>query len=91
MFELFKEKLLDGMEIIKTKETASTHIITVRCRGKNQIVYLHKTCAPGRQNHLVHQALCNVMAGTALDEMDHKATKMWLDRMTDYSKWAWEY
>ena len=91
MLQLFKEKLMPGMEIIKVKETPHNYTVTVMCEGKETVTYLHKTCAPGRQNCIVHQAFCNIKAGAALDRGDPEAAKKWLDRNTDFGKWAWEY
>ena len=91
MFELFKAKLMPGMEIVRVKETSGQYLVTTRYKGDTNVTYLHKTCAPGRQNHLIHQALCNIIAAAAIEAGDYETAKLWLDRNTDFSKWAWEY
>ena len=58
MLALFKSHLLPGMEITKVKETGAYYIITTVYQGHTDVTHLHKTCAPGRQNHIVHQAFC---------------------------------
>lgn len=91
MLELFKSHLINGMEIVKVKKKASEYIITTLYKGNEHVTYLHKTCAYGRHNHLVHQAFCNILASAAIDADDYETSRKWLDRNMDFTKWAWEY
>ena len=81
MLNVLKERLLDGMEILKVKENRSKYEITFLISGGEIKVELPKTCAPGCQDIVVDQAMFLAMCNAETAKGKFDAAKDWLDKI----------
>ena len=81
MLTVLKERLLDGMEIVKAKEKLSKYEITFLIKGVEVKTEIPKTCTPGMQNRVVDQSIFGAMAESAFKHGDIEEAGKWLDKI----------
>lgn len=83
MLNVLKERLLDGMEIVKVKEKPSKYEITFFISGGEIKEELPKTCTPGMQNRVADHTMFNAMCKAEIEKVNFQAAKGWLDRIME--------
>lgn len=83
MLDILKERLPEGLEVVKVKDKASASQIqiTFSYKGMESVNWIHKTCAPGCENRLCDQTIASTMLGYALDQKDLQMAEFWRDKM----------
>lgn len=83
MLDILKERLPEGLEVIKVKDKASASQFELwfAYRGMEEKNWLHKTCAPGYENKLCDQTIASTMMGFALELRDIEMAEYWRDKM----------
>lgn len=83
MLDILKERLPEGLEVVKVKDKASASQIqiTFSYKGLESISWLYKTCAPGCENKLCDQTISSAMLGFALKSRDLQMADYWQDKM----------
>lgn len=79
MFEILKERLPEGLEIIKTKHRtgASQMEILFKYDGTEQKGWLQTTCAPGYAERNCDFTIAAVMIGIGFDRNDREMIIRW--------------
>lgn len=80
MLEIFKSKLPQDVEIVKTKGGYYKTEVTLRYRKVTHLLMLHKMCVPGDENYLCDIEICNAMMAIAMKKKDNDMFKAWLKR-----------
>lgn len=84
MLDILKDRLPEGLEIVKVKDKASASQIQIWFSykgGEPEVSWLYKTCVPGRENKLCDQTIACVMLGVALKLKDLGMAEYWKDKM----------
>lgn len=83
MLDVLRERLPDGLEIIKVQDKANASQIKMwfRYKGAETVNWVSKTCAPGYATKLCDQTIASTMMGIALDLQDLEMAEQWKDRM----------
>ena len=81
MLNILKERMLDGMEIVKAKEKPSKYEITFSIKGVEVKTEIPKACTPGMQNRIVDDTIFNAMAQSAFKRGDFEDVGKWLDKI----------
>lgn len=81
MLEIFKSVLVEGMQIVKTKETSDKYKITVKFLNTTTVVDLNKTCTPTYELQYCKGAVATALSSIYLDLKDIAHTRFWLDRV----------
>lgn len=70
MLDILKERLPEGLEIVKVKDKASASQIqiTFSYEGTEEVGWVHKTCAPGCEKKLCDQTIASIMFSFALKQ-----------------------
>lgn len=79
MLDILKERLPEGLEIIKEKgkASASQTEITFRYQGIEEKSWLPKTCAPGCAEKVCDQTIACTMWGFGLKMQDMEMVEHW--------------
>lgn len=83
MLDILKERLPEGLEVVKVKDKASASQIqiTFRYEGMENVSWLYKTCTPGCENKLCDQTIASTMLGFALKRKDLRMADYWNDKL----------
>lgn len=85
MLDILKERLPDGLEIIKVKDRGNQTQIWFRYQGYETRGELQKTCAPGYAEQNCDYTISNAMMSIALKKGDAQMTKVWHDRLLSHN------
>lgn len=81
MLDILKDRLIDGLEIVKVKELSSKYVIMFRYEDDEQKAELPKNCAPGMHNAVADNAIITAMSGIYINRGEYKKAKEWLDKI----------
>lgn len=83
MIDILRERLPDGLEITKVKDTASASQIKIwfTYKGMEAVNWISKTCAPGCATRLCDKTIASTMLAIALDLKDLEMADYWNDKM----------
>lgn len=81
MLEILESRLIDGLEIVKVKETNSKYTITFRFGDDEAKADLPKSCAPGAHNTVADSTIITVMSSICIRRGDFATAKEWLDKL----------
>lgn len=83
MLDILKERLPEGLEIVKVKDRANASQIQVffSYEGKESTNWIRKTCAPGWEEKLCDRTIASTMLGYALDRKNLEMADYWKDKM----------
>ena len=81
MLDILKGRLIDGLEIVRAKETNNKYVITFRFDGDEGRADLAKSCAPGAHNAVADNAIITAISGIYFDRGDFAKAKEWLDKI----------
>lgn len=83
MLDILKERLPDGMEISKVKDTASSCQLEIwfSYQGMEDKNWLTKVCAPGCEHKICDQTIATSMLGFALKLKNLEMCDYWHDKM----------
>lgn len=89
MLEILKERLPEGLEIVKVQDRANASQIKLQFsyEGETTFGYLPKACAPGYAERICDQTVCSTMMGIALDRKDLEMVELWHTKLQEtYSR-----
>lgn len=88
MLEILKERLPEGLEIIKVQDRTSSSQIQLlfRYRDIETRGTLQKTCAPGYAEINCDYTICSVMMAIALKAGDRRMAEHWRERLLSQNK-----
>lgn len=81
MLDVLEGRLIDGLEIVKVKETNRKYDITFRFGVDEAKADLPKSCAPGAHNAVSDTTIITVMSSIYLKRGDYAKAKEWLDKL----------
>ena len=81
MLDVLKGRLIDGLEIVKVKETNSRYTITFRFDGNEAKADLPKSCSPGAHDAVADTAIITAMSSIYFNRGDFAKAKEWLDKI----------
>ncbi len=83
MLDILKERLPEGLEIVKVKDKASASQIKIwfSYKGMESVSWIYKTCAPGCEIKICDQTIASAMLGIALNLKDIEMADYWKDKM----------
>lgn len=81
MLDVLKDRLIDGLEIVKVKETNSKYTITFRFEDNEGKADLPKSCSPGAHNEVADATIITVMSSIYMKRGDYAKAKEWLDKI----------
>ncbi|MBQ9739716.1 MAG: hypothetical protein IJV91_02140 [Kiritimatiellae bacterium] len=83
MLDILKERLPEGLEIVKVKDRSNASQIQVffSYEGEESTNWISKTCAPGWEEKLCDRTIASTMLGYALDRKDLAMADYWKDKM----------
>lgn len=83
MLDILKERLPEGVEVVKVKSKASASQSEVWFvyQGMEGKTWLSKTCAPGYENKICDQNIATLMLGFALQMKNLEMAEYWRDKM----------
>ena len=81
MLEILEGRPIDGLEIVKVKETNSKYTITFRFENDEAKADLPKSCAPDAHNAVADSAIITAMSSIFIRRGDFAAAKEWLDKL----------
>ena len=83
MLDILKERLPEGMEIVKVKDKANASQTEVwfGYQGMEVKSWLMKFCAPGCENKICDRTIANSMLGFALKLENIEMAEYWRDKM----------
>lgn len=82
MLNVLKERLPEGLEIVKVKNRSGRSQIEILFRydGVEFTSWLLKTCTPGCENLVCDSVIFAVMAAIALKQNDLEKARHWMDK-----------
>lgn len=85
MIDILRERLPEGLEIIKVKDKASASQIQIffSYEGAESTNWISKTCVPGYQNRLCDKTIASTMLHYALQRKDLKMADYWEGKMVN--------
>lgn len=81
MFDVLKGRLIDGLEIVRVKETNSKYTITFRFEGDEAKADLPKSCSPGAHGAVADTSIITAMSSIYFKRGDYAKAKKWLDKL----------
>lgn len=83
MLDILKERLPEGLEIVKVKDRSNASQIQVffSYEGEESTNWISKTCVPGWEEKLCDRTIASTMLGYALDRKDLAMADYWKDKM----------
>lgn len=81
MLEILESRLIDGLEIVKVKETNSKYTITFRFGDDEARADLPKSCAPGAQDKVADSTIITAMSSIYINRGEYAKAKNWLDKL----------
>ena len=81
MLSIMRERLIEGLTIVKYKEYANKYVVTLAIGSKVTTVDLLKNCAPGYHNDIVDRAIWTALSSIYLNMGDLVTAKKWLDKL----------
>jgi hypothetical protein len=81
MLEIFKSVMIDGMEIVKTKELANKYKVTLKFKGSENTIELNKTCAPTYEISYCKGAVATALSSIYINLGDFENARKWLDKV----------
>ena len=81
MLDVLKERLIDGLEIVKVKETNSRYTITFHFDGDEGRADLPKSCSPGAHNAVADNAIITAISSIYFNRGEFAKAKEWLDKI----------
>lgn len=81
MLDVLKDRLIDGLEIVKVKETNNKYAITFRFEDNEAKAGLPKSCSPGAHNKVADSTIITVMSNIYIKCGDYTKAKEWLDKL----------
>jgi len=83
MLDILKERLPEGLQIIKVKDKASSDQMEIwfSYEGMEGNGWLRKTCAPGYAGRNCDYTIANAMLGFALQRRDLEMAEFWKDKL----------
>jgi len=81
MLDVLKDRLIDGLEIVKVKETNIKYTITFCFDGDETTADLHKSCAPGAHNAVADSAIITAVSTVYFNRGDFAKAKEWLHKI----------
>lgn len=81
MLDILKGRLIDGLEIVKVKETNSKYIITFRFEGDEAKADLPKSCSPGAHNAVSDNAIITAISSIYFNRGEFSKAKEWLGKI----------
>ena len=82
MLDVLKDRLFDGLEIVKVKEMNSRYTITFRFEGDEAKADLPKTCSPGAHNKVADSTIITAMSSIYLNRGDIAKAKECLNKIS---------
>lgn len=82
MLEILKTRLPEGLKILKVKDRPGYSQAEIRFEydGTEGIGWLHKVCAPGKENAICDYSICAVMANICIQRNELEKARLWLDK-----------
>lgn len=82
MLDIFKERMPQGMEIVKVKERNNYYHLLVSYQGTTAEAHLGKAVAPGYAEKNCDFTICATMAGIGFDTGNVAMAKEWLEKQS---------
>lgn len=79
MLEIFKERMPEGLTIIKSSKRDDWYKMLVEYKGTEANISLRATCQPKNENKECDYAIATVMMSIALKRNDLELCKQWKD------------
>lgn len=81
MLDVLKDRLIDGLEIVKVKETNSRYTITFCFDSSEGVADLPKSCAPGAHSAVADYAINTAISSIYFNRGDYAKAKEWLNKI----------
>ena len=81
MLDILKGRLIDGLEIVKVKETNTKYTITFAFDGDKASAELPKSCSPTAHNEVADNTIITAMSSIYFNRGDYAKAKEWLDKI----------
>lgn len=83
MLDILKERLPDGLEIVKVKNKNSSSQIEIHFNyeGTSAVNWLPKVCAPGHAEQVCDRTSFGAMLSVALHRKDLEMAERWVAKM----------
>lgn len=81
MLDVLESRLIDGLEIVKVKETNSKYTITFRFGEDEAKADLPKSCPPSAHESVADNTIITAMSSIYFNRGDYAKAKQWLDKI----------
>lgn len=82
MLEIMKERLPEGLEIVRVRELAGRSKILFSYDGVEVTGYLPKTCAPGKETNVADFNIHTVMMEARMRKGDIDGAREWMAKQS---------